>query len=86
MLIAMIDAASVFAAASPQQSAEASKGLVSEETLDPVTKCAIGRFLKCEIKAAVVRGLFETELRPGFPENMNCREIDEEYAISYAYK
>jgi hypothetical protein len=62
------------------------EGLVTEASLDRITKCAIGRFRKCEIEMAVARGLFETGLRPVFPAGLNCRKIDEGYAIDYAHK
>jgi hypothetical protein len=61
-------------------------GLVDGATLDRVTKCAIGRFKKCDIKDAVSRGLFETGLRPVFPAGASCRKIDEGYAIDYRNK
>jgi hypothetical protein len=61
-------------------------GLVDGARLDPVTKCDIGRFKKCNIKDAVSRGLFETGLVPVFPGGASCRNIDEGYAIDYRYK
>ena len=54
--------------------------------VDPVTRCAIGRFRDCDIGLAVARGLFETGLSPVFPPQASCRPIDEGYAISYAHK
>jgi murein DD-endopeptidase MepM/ murein hydrolase activator NlpD len=85
-LIAMIDTTPAFAQASPEQSTEMGTGRTTEDALDPVTKCAIGRWRNCDIKEAIARGLFETGLRPSFPENAKCREIDEGYAISYTGK
>ncbi|MBI4489318.1 MAG: M23 family metallopeptidase [Deltaproteobacteria bacterium] len=86
VLIAMTDTIPVFAQGSPEQSAETGKGRTTGAALDPVTRCAIGRWRTCDIKQAVARGLFETGLRPSFPENAKCRDIDEGYAISYAQK
>ena len=50
------------------------------------TLCAVGRGLTCDIKLAIRRGLFETGLRPRFPEDLKCRDIDEQWAISYTSK
>ena len=50
------------------------------------TLCAVGRGKNCDIKLAIKRGLFETGLRPRFPENLKCRDIDEQWAISYTHK
>lgn len=87
VLIAMVDAIPVFAQGSPDRGAEtAQRGRTTESALDPVTKCAIGRWRNCDINEAIARGLFETGLRPSFPENARCREIDEGYAISYTNK
>ena len=54
--------------------------------IDRVTLCAIGRAPRCDIQLAVGRGLFETGLKPGFPPNVECPDIDEGYAISYTHK
>ncbi|MBI5682202.1 MAG: M23 family metallopeptidase [Deltaproteobacteria bacterium] len=63
------------------------RGLVETTAVDPITSCAIGRWLNnCDIKTAITRGLFETGLTPVFPEHTSCREIDEGYAISYSKK
>lgn len=56
------------------------------QKIDDETSCAIGRSKKCSIKLAIKRGLFQTGLTPQFPEGLNCREIDEGWAISYTYK
>jgi hypothetical protein len=61
-------------------------GLVGAGSLDIATKCAIGRFRKCDIEYAVKKGLFETGLAPVFPAVGKCRGIDEGYAIDYASK
>jgi murein DD-endopeptidase MepM/ murein hydrolase activator NlpD len=50
------------------------------------TLCAIGRGFTCDIELAIKRGLFETGLRPRFPENLKCPDIDEQWAISYTQK
>lgn len=82
-LIAMIDTIPVFAQGSPEQITEADRGRKTGAAIDPVTRCAIGRFRQCDIKLAVARGLFETGLSPSFPENAKCREIDDWYAMDY---
>ena len=61
-------------------------GQTTSNVLDEVTLCAIGRGRACDIKLAIGRGLFETGLRPRFPENVECRDIDEQWAISYTWK
>lgn len=61
-------------------------GQTTSNVLDEVTLCAIGRRRTCDIKLAIERGLFETGLRPRFPENVECRDIDEQWAISYTWK
>ncbi len=82
MMITIIMPAPLFVPAAIAQESECTDGLVTGDALDRVTKCAIGRFLKCDIGHAVARGLFETGLRPVFPAAENCREIDEGYAIA----
>jgi len=62
------------------------EGQVNEDALDAETLCAIGRGRKCDIKLAIKRGMFETGLRPRFPEGAACRDIDEAWAIDYTYK
>lgn len=56
---------------------------VGREAIDRETLCAIGRGRKCGMKSAIKRGLFETGLRPRFPENAECLDIDEQWAIDY---
>ncbi len=56
-------------------------GQTTKGSLDRETRCAIGRGRDCDIQAAVRRGLFETGLRPVFPNNAKCRDIDEQWAI-----
>lgn len=82
-LIAMIDTIPVFARGSPERSAETAHGRTTGAAIDPVTRCAIGRFRQCDIKLAVARGLFETGLSPSFPKDAKCREIDDWYAMDY---
>ncbi len=62
------------------------EGQTTSADLDKETPCAIGRGRECDIKLAIKRGLFETGLRPRFPDNLKCRNIDEQWAISYTYK
>ena len=62
------------------------EGQATNADVDGKTLCAIGRGRQCDIKLAIKRGLFETGLRPRFPDNLECRDIDEQWAISYTYK
>lgn len=61
-------------------------GLTTMDSLDEATLCGIGRARDCGIDTAIERGLFETGLRPRFPDGLECRDIDEHWAISYTYK
>ena len=70
----------------PEQGPATLGGQTTSPDLDGETLCAIGRGRKCDIKLAVEQGLFETGLRPRFPENLKCRGIDEGWAISYTHK
>jgi murein DD-endopeptidase MepM/ murein hydrolase activator NlpD len=52
--------------------------------IDAATRCGISRSKhNCSIKVAIEKGLFETGLRPRFPGNLDCRGIDEDWAVSY---
>jgi len=62
------------------------EGQVSQHEIDEFTLCAMGRSFRCTMKPAIERGLFETGLRPRFPSNAYCRNIDEQWAISYTSK
>lgn len=84
--IVMIVALFLIRQVAQAQSTEIDEGLVAGDAIDPVTKCAMGRFRKCKIDHAVSRGLFETGLKPVFPKGMKCRGIDEAYAIDYTPK
>lgn len=86
VVLAIIDPTSALAQDSPKQVTKAGDGRATGDELDPTTKCAIGRLRSCDISEAVGRGLFETGLKPSFPEHAQCREIDEGYAIPYASK
>lgn len=68
------------------ESAGAADGRTTMNALDHGTLCGIGRGRGCDPKLAIQRGLFETGLRPRFPEGAKCRGIDEGWAISYTYK
>jgi murein DD-endopeptidase MepM/ murein hydrolase activator NlpD len=61
-------------------------GQVAKDVLDEETLCGIGRSRTCDIKLAIKRGLFETGLEPRFPDGLECRGIDEAWAISYTSK
>ncbi|MBC8269159.1 MAG: M23 family metallopeptidase [Rhodospirillaceae bacterium] len=60
--------------------------VVPISTIDDETLCGIGRSKTCSIKVAIKLGMFETGLRPKFPKGLNCRDIDEQWAISYTHK
>jgi murein DD-endopeptidase MepM/ murein hydrolase activator NlpD len=62
------------------------EGLTTTDAVDRETLCAIARGRSCDIKLAIKKGLFETGLRPVFPKNANCHDIDEQWAISYTNK
>lgn len=62
------------------------EGAVGPDAVDPTTKCAILRGRKCDIGDAIRRGLAETGLRPRFPDGLDCRGIDEAWAIDYSGK
>lgn len=85
-VVALIDVSPAAAQRTPEQTAATNQGRVAGDTLDPVTKCAIGRFHACDIRDAIAGGLFETGLTPIFPDHAKCREIDEGYAVSYTNK
>ncbi|MEP0338750.1 MAG: peptidoglycan DD-metalloendopeptidase family protein [Alphaproteobacteria bacterium] len=61
-------------------------GRISPEEIGPETLCAIGRPRRCDIRIAVKRGLFETGQVPRFPDGLDCRGIDEAWAIDYSRK
>lgn len=61
-------------------------GQVGKSELTQELRCAIGRPGDCSIKLAIEYGLFETGLRPQFPDGVQCRDIDEHFAISYSAK
>ncbi|MAN79989.1 MAG: hypothetical protein CMM77_12895 [Rhodospirillaceae bacterium] len=61
-------------------------GRISPEEIGPETLCAIGRPRRCDIRIAVKRGLFETGQIPRFPDGLDCRGIDEAWAIDYSRK
>lgn len=63
------------------------KGEVSKDQIDAETLCGITRArTNCSIKVAIKLGMFETGLRPKFPKRLKCRDIDEQWAISYTHK
>ncbi len=75
---------------SPEQAepppATAANNPVPVEGISKQTLCAMTRSRKCELRIAVGRGLFETGLEPKFPEGLNCRGIDETWAMDYSWK
>ena len=66
--------------------AQPADGIVTVDELDEELLCALGRGPKCDIRTSIKRGFFETGLRPRFPDNAQCRAIDEGWAISYTAK
>jgi murein DD-endopeptidase MepM/ murein hydrolase activator NlpD len=62
------------------------EGETTRHALDDATLCGIARLRRCDIAQALARGLIETGLEPRFPEGLDCRGIDEGYAISYTTK
>jgi hypothetical protein len=79
LMMAMIGAP---LAMSSEQPADA----VPRAAVDRETLCGIGRGRRCDIDLAIKRGLFETGLKPRFPDGFACRGIDEAWAISYTHK
>ncbi len=75
-----------FPAITPDIHAAEIEGAITRDALDDETLCGIGRRKKCDMDVAVTRGLFETGLRPQFPDGLNCRDIDEQWAIDYSGK
>jgi len=61
-------------------------GQVEKAALERLTLCGMGRSKKCDIEDAITLGMFETGLRPQFPKGLKCRDIDEQWAISYTAK
>ena len=61
-------------------------GQVGMGALDKETMCAITRTPNCDISVAVKHGLFKTGLKPVFPAGVECRGIDEAWAIDYSDK
>lgn len=68
-------------AAGPMQ-----EGQIPLSQIDAETRCGIGRNPRCDINIAIGRGLFSTGLEPHFPDDLECRGIDEGWAISYTAK
>jgi len=62
------------------------EGRTTRAAIDEETLCAIARKRSCTMEAAIARGLFETGLSPRFPENADCRSIDDHYAMDYTFK
>ena len=70
----------------PKENSKTCGGGKTTEALEDFTISAIGRELECDMRPTIERGLFQMELRPRFPNAMKCRDIDEQWAISYTYK
>lgn len=69
-----------------QNSGKMPDGQVLLGAIDAKTQCGIGRSRECDIDLAKELGLRPTGLEPIFPDGLDCREIDEEWAISYTAK
>ena len=66
-------------------------GLISIDLIDKTLRCAMGKpsmSLKssCTLDPAVDRGLFETGIKPRFPDDIQCRGIDDYWAMDYSKK
>ena len=61
-------------------------GLLSIDEIDKFVLCAMGRGSKCTMEPAIQRGLFETGIKPKFPSNTHCRDIDDYWAMDYTAK
>lgn len=61
-------------------------GEVAEDAISRAELCAISRSKKCGNADAIAYGLFETGLKPRFPDSAKCRDIDEHYAKDYTPK
>ena len=75
-----------FERTAPQQDSSVAADLVDSGAIGGGTMCAIGRGRKCDPKAPIGRGLFETGLGPVFPENALCHAIDDPFALNYTFK
>jgi murein DD-endopeptidase MepM/ murein hydrolase activator NlpD len=69
-----------------QKSAKMRDGQVPLSEIDAKTRCGVGRGRECDIEIAKELGLRPTGLKPAFPDGLDCRDIDEGWAISYTAK
>lgn len=72
-------------------SAALSDGLLDITLLDKFIRCAMGRpamagRTDCTLEPAIERGLFATGITPRFPNNTECRHIDDYWAMDYSKK
>ena len=68
-----------------------SDGLLDIDLIDEFIRCAMGKpamagKTKCTLEPAIERGLFKTGIKPKFPDNTNCRGIDDYWAMDYSAK
>ena len=75
-----------FNRSAPENDSTVDKDLVDWGALERETLCAISRGRKCEMAAAIKRGLFETGLGPVFPADAVCHSIDDYFAMDYTFK
>ncbi|MEX2311783.1 MAG: peptidoglycan DD-metalloendopeptidase family protein [Rhodospirillales bacterium] len=66
------------------RSGDKPEGKISLKAVGEEISCAIARHRRCDAAPAIARGLFETGLRPSFPDGIVCAGIDEHFAISYS--
>ncbi|NQV55705.1 MAG: M23 family metallopeptidase [Rhodospirillales bacterium] len=79
-------AAAYFLAAPSPATAQKLAGQTTEDALSSETLCGIARPRNCSIKVAIKLGMVATGLEPKFPENVNCRGIDDYWAMDYTFK
>ena len=66
-------------------------GLLNIDKINKFIHCAMGKpamtaKTECTLKPAIERGLFETGIKPKFPDNTECRGIDDYWAMDYSAK
>ncbi len=59
---------------------------VAIENLNDLTICAMTRRKSCSLDVAINRGMSETGIQPKFPDELNCRGIDDTWAMDYSWK
>ena len=72
-------------------SVERADGLLDIALLDKFIRCAMGKpamagKTDCTLEPAIERGLFATGITPRFPNNTECRDIDDYWGMDYSKK